>query len=102
MPRSDAEEREVCDEDCDEESNEKSNEPPLEFMGSKNLGTRRDLLSEVVQRKKRLAGIWLSLSRNTYPARSRSSQDGLRGIDSDWYDESTRGRTVVEPATDEG
>ena len=51
MPRSDAEEREVCDEDCDEESNEKSNEPPLEFMGSKNLGTRRDLLSEVVQRK---------------------------------------------------
>ena len=98
MPRSDAEEREVCDEDCDEESNEKSNEPPLEFMGSKNLGTRRDLLSEVVQRIKRLAGI----SRNTYPARSRSSQDGLRGIDSDWYDESTRGRTVVEPATDEG
>ena len=67
---------------CDEESNEKSSEPPLEFAGNKNLGTRRDLLSEV-QRIRRLAEI----TRNTYPARSRASQDGLRGIDSDWYDE---------------
>ena len=90
-----AEERKVCDEDCDEESNEKSNEPPLEFTGGNNGGTRRDLLSEV-QRIKRLAEI----TRNTYPARSRASRDGLRGIDSDWYDEATRGRTVVELAPD--
>ena len=67
----------------------------LVFAGDRQ-STRRDVLSEVA-RLKRLAEI----TRRTYPARlpADSLIDGLRGVDSGWYDAATRGRPGVDAAT---